>query len=853
MADLSMQISIGAALAGSFAGAFSKAGNTIAVLEQNIKTLSKEQEKIAQYKGLKNSIAATSLEYKQAQADVAAYAKKVEEARDRVKQRDDKGRFRASDTESLTELSKNLEQASSKSKKLRTQFMNQATQLRELRGEMGKAGLTTKNLASEQARLAEKSAKLTQAQERLAKSQAAADTSRQTLASAKGDIMASAGWLLAMKQPIQTAASFEQAIAKVGAVSGATSEDMARLTEQARILGRDTQFTATQTANSQEMLARAGFKTEEIIKTMPGLLNMAAAEGMDLATAADIAASTLRGFQLAADQSGRVSDVLAKASAASNTSISTLGESMKMIAPIAAGLKIPFEETSAMIGVMGDAGIKGSEAGTALRAALIRLSKEPKQTEQALSDLGVATRDASGNLRTMPSLMAALSKQMANMGEADKMSNLAKIFGTEAASGMLAVMNAADSGRLQELTETLNNAGGAAAEMAAKMNDTAQGAMKRLGSAWESLNIDVGNAILPAFSASVEKLAGAIGWLSEKAQDFPIITSAITGFFVAVGSYKVAATAGRVLKAAFMLPFQDIAVGVNKFRAALALADGSVLKMIKNTKLAKAATKAWAAAQWLLSTALTAAQWLLNAGKLVAYKAAQFAIAAASKAWAAAQWLLNAALSANPIGLVIIAIAALAGALIWAYKKCDWFREKWDNLVAIFKNSPIGNLIAAIKEKFTAGFEAITGVIEKVSGMWDKFKSALGIAPKIPVPEGQVIAAGPNGNGIVMHAAGGIFNRPHLGLVAERGTTESIIPHNPGGEHIWRATGEMAGFSSGVSGGEGTVFSPTIHINVTASPGSNGNEIGRQIMEAVERELPRLLRRCEEQRLRVAY
>lgn len=271
----------------------------------------------------------------------------------------------------------------------------------------------------------------------------------------KGDILASAGILLALKAPINTAANFEQAMARVGAVSGATGSDFERLTEQARQLGRDTQFTATQAANSQELLARAGFRIEEIVKTMPGLLNMAAAEGMDLATAADIAASSLRGFQLSADQSDRVADVLAKTSASTNTSIQTLGESFKMVGPIAAGLNIPFEEVAAMIGSMGDAGIKGSEAGTALRAALVRLSKEPKQTYQALEKLGVKTRDTVGNMRTMPDLLASLSKKMEGMGNADKMEALTKIFGTEAAAGMLAVMDAANSGKLEELTEKL--------------------------------------------------------------------------------------------------------------------------------------------------------------------------------------------------------------------------------------------------------------------------------------------------------------------------------------------------------------------------------------------------------------
>jgi TP901 family phage tail tape measure protein len=742
---------------------------------------------------------------------------------------------------SLPEARKQAEALSAKAETLQKRLDRDREALSRLRPELAAAGIDTKNLASEQARLAEKSAKLTQAHDRLAASQARLDATKDTLSNARGDILASAGWLMVLKAPIQASADFEQAAAQVKAVSGATAEEIAELSKQGRQLGRDTQFTATQVVNAQEMMARAGFKTEEILKSMPGLLDMTAAEGMDLATATDIAASALRGFQLDAGQMGRVSDVLAKASAASNSSISSLGESMKMVAPIAAGLNIPLEETAAMIGVMSDVGIKGSEAGTALRAALVRLSKEPKATAKALETLGVATRDVKGNLRTIPTLMQDMARKMAGMGDADKTKFFAETFGTEAVSGMMAVMDAAGTGKLQEFTEELYKSSGAAAEMAAIMNDTAQGAMKRLSSAWESLNIDAGNAVLPAFADIIEKLASSIGWLSEKAQKFPAVTKAVTGFVVAIGSYKVASTGLKVASAAMKLPFLEIAVGVNKFRAALALADGSILTMIKNTKLAKAATVAWTAVQWLWNGAMSVGRRLLGVGKLIAYKAAQLAIAVASKAWAAAQWILNAALTANPIGLVVVAIAALVGAFVLAYKKCDWFREKVDSAMA------------AIKAIFLSGFEKISAVISKAGELWGKFKNALGIAPKIPVPETTAVQAGnAAASPIAAHAAGGIFSKPHLGMIAEGKSTESIIPHDSGGERIWQATGEMAGFSMPDAGG-GAAYNVTVGLTVNTQPGSDGNDIGRQALRLLEQELPRLLQRCEEQRLRVAY
>ena len=257
---------------------------------------------------------------------------------------------------------------------------------------------------------------------------------------------------------INTTANFEQAMARVKAVSGATGEDFKALSEQAEQLGRDTQFSASQAANAQELLARAGFKTNEIIATMPSLLAMATAEGMDLANASDIAASAIRGFGMDAEESGRVADVLAKTSAASNTSIAALGESLKYVAPYAKAVGLDIEQTNAMLGAMANAGIKGTQAGNALKAALVRLSEEPKRTAQALESLGVTAKTSTGDLRPLPELMKDLAENTKNMGKADRLGILNKIFGSIAGGGMLAVMDAVANDSLPKLEKTLYGA-----------------------------------------------------------------------------------------------------------------------------------------------------------------------------------------------------------------------------------------------------------------------------------------------------------------------------------------------------------------------------------------------------------
>ena len=368
----------------------------------------------------------------------------------------------ASQTKALTNEAKNL---NSQADKLQTGLNRDREALAKMRTELSGAGIDTKNLAAEQQRLTEQSQRAAEAQTRLQNAQARLAETRQRLSwnNIKGDVISSAAMAYSLYKPVSQAADFESAMARVNAVAfsggnnrtaeqkAANAEALKALEEQARELGRATQYTAVQAAQTQENLARAGFSSNEIISAMPGLLSMAAAEGMDLANAADIAASTLRGFNLSADQTNRVADVLAQTSAASNTSIAALGDSMKYVAPVASGLGISVEEVSAMLGIMANAGIKGSQGGTALRAALNRLSKEPKAVEKALNALGVKSRDANGNMRDMTELLTALQSRLKSMGNADQMQYLSNIFGSEAAAGMLAVMNGAVDGTLGQL------------------------------------------------------------------------------------------------------------------------------------------------------------------------------------------------------------------------------------------------------------------------------------------------------------------------------------------------------------------------------------------------------------------
>lgn len=443
-----MTFAIGATLAGSFTGVFGKAGQALGELQKQTSKLHKASGQIGAYQKMQGSMAQT--------------AEKLNAARMRVKELSQQMRSTNAPTDALK---RQFTAANVEAYRLQTSLGDQRKKLSELRTELSGAGVDTKNLAAEQSRLTAQSQRAAEAQTRLQNAQARLAETRQRLSwnNIKGDVMSSAAMAYSLYKPVSQASDFESAMARVNAVAfsggnnrtaeqkAANAEALKALEEQARELGRATQYTAVQAAQTQENLARAGFSSNEIISAMPGLLNMAAAEGMDLANAADIAASTLRGFNLSADQTNRVADVLAQTSAASNTSIAALGDSMKYVAPVASGLGISVEEVSAMLGVMANAGIKGSQGGTALRAALNRLSKEPKAVEKALAELGIKSRDTNGNMRDMTELLTALQSRLKGMGSADQMKYLSNIFGSEAGAGMLAVMNSAVDGTLGQL------------------------------------------------------------------------------------------------------------------------------------------------------------------------------------------------------------------------------------------------------------------------------------------------------------------------------------------------------------------------------------------------------------------
>mgnify|MGYP004450766129 FL=1 len=293
---------------------------------------------------------------------------------------------------------------------------------------------------------------------------------------------------------IKVGSDFESQMSRVKAISGATGEEFEQLKEQAMQLGADTSFSASQAAEGMENLAAAGFTTSEIMSAMPGLLNLAAASGEDLASSSDIAASTLRGFGLAASDAAHVADVLAANANRTNSSVADTGEAMKYIAPLARAAGLSLEETAAAIGIMANAGVNGSQAGTSLRGALSRLSKPTKDMSEAMDELGISFYDSNGKMKSLTEQVGMLRQATEGMTDEQKNNYLVTLYGQEALSGMLALINEGE-GSLGELTNAYKNCDGAAQEAAETMQDNLSGALEQLGGSAQTLGLAFYNSV----------------------------------------------------------------------------------------------------------------------------------------------------------------------------------------------------------------------------------------------------------------------------------------------------------------------------------------------------------------------
>lgn len=327
---------------------------------------------------------------------------------------------------------------------------------------------------------------------------------------------------------------FEAGMSEVSAISGATGEDLTRLEEKAREMGATTKFSATEAAEGLKYMAMAGWETEQMLAGLPGVLALAAASGEDLGTVSDIVTDAMTAFGLAAEEAGHFADVLAKASSSSNTNVGLMGETFKYVAPLAGSLGYSIEDTAHAVGLMANAGIKGSQAGTALRSMLTRMIKPTKESGTAMDTLGISMTNADGTMKSLAEVMDDLREAFRNLDPDQQAFYAAQIAGQEAMSGFLAIVNASDEDFIK-LRDNIYDAAGAAEEMAAIMQENNKGALTELMSAIEELALKIYDILKPAIAGLIEFIQGLVDWLNNLSPEMQQIIVIVGGLAAAIG------------------------------------------------------------------------------------------------------------------------------------------------------------------------------------------------------------------------------------------------------------------------------------------------------------------------------
>jgi TP901 family phage tail tape measure protein len=331
---------------------------------------------------------------------------------------------------------------------------------------------------------------------------------------------------------------FEAQIDRVGAISGANAEELKALEKAALDLGASTSKSATEVAQAQEIMATMGYKTNEIIAALPGIISAAEASGEDMALVADTVSAALNAFGLEAREASRVADILAQAANDSAASVQDMQYTFKYAAPIARSLGISLEELAAATEIMSNAGIKGEQAGTTLRGGLIQLLKPSEETSKMMEKLGIKVEDSKGNFVGLANLIKNISESLEGQTRAQKLANLAAMVGTEAASGFLTLIEAGPQ-KIEQYTKSLQNSGGASQKAAKQMKDNLKGSLEELQGAFETAQITIGNALAPAIQKIAEYIQKLIDWfnqLSPSTQRFIAISVAVAGVLAGVAA-----------------------------------------------------------------------------------------------------------------------------------------------------------------------------------------------------------------------------------------------------------------------------------------------------------------------------
>ncbi|HFT1105886.1 TPA: phage tail tape measure protein [Escherichia coli] len=644
--------------------------------QQQVKDLNKQAGQIDGYRKLARDVAVTGNQLKSAQDRVRALATAMQ-----------------SSTAPTAAMRREFERAQQEARRLKERH-GQLTQAQQhSRTVLRNAGIDTRNLSQRQSELRQRleSAnrsmeeqrrrleRLNRQQQRMnaaKNSYAGAMDARNKLAGFGATTTATGvGMLYGSARVMMPGYDFDVGMSRVQALTRTdkNSDELKRLRTQSRDLGASTSFTANDVAQGQGFLAMAGYTPDKIEKAMPHMLDLAKAAGMDtqLAQVSDIASNIQSAYKIPADQMQRMADALTFTFTTSNTDLQMLGETMKYVGPAAQAAGQDFETMSAMVGMLGNVGIQGAQAGTSLRMALLRLASQPKKAAAALEDLKVSVADSTGKMKEMPQLLAEISaafeKQgIGGVGNVKKMSYIKDIFGVEASSAMMELLDKQasldPSQRIEAYAEQVKASLGTAGKVAKTMADNMKGDLQNLDSAWEDLGIEMFESVDSPLRSITQRITGVLQSIGAWMKANPQLTATLVKIGMAIGAFAVALGGISLTLAGILGPMAALKLSLS----VLGIKGGSALGLLANA--------------------------FKGAGKAVIW--------------------LGRAMMANPI---LAVIALIAGAAIWIWSNWDWLGPKFAALWNSFKQV-CSDAWNSVKATTSAVWE---GIKTFLSGCWN--------------------------------------------------------------------------------------------------------------------------------------
>lgn len=609
-----------------------------------------------------------------------------------------------------------------------------------------------------------------------------------------GLTMGALGIAKGIKDSVGLEASFSRTMATIAASTGAPQSELSKLNALAMKLGADTSFSASDAADAMLELAKAGITTSDIMGgALSGTLTLAAAGSTDLGTASTIASNAMNTFGLKGKDMASIAAALAGGANASSASVESLGQALQQVGPGATNAGMSLQETVGILSAFDAAGIKGSDAGTSLKTMLMNLQPQTKRAATAMAEFGLFSKKtgsafvkSNGEFKSATQIAGLLHDKLGGLSEAQRQTALTSIFGSDASRAATVLMKEGATGIRGYIKATKDQ--DAAQKMAkANMSGTA-GALERMKGSIETAGLAFGKMLAPA----TVLVAGAIGGLA----------------------------AGLAKSAGFLSDHKGAAI-------ALVVVLGALTAVTMAHSAAMAVSASGGMAKWLLQTKL---------------------ISAASKVWTAVQWALNAAMSANPIALVVLALAALGVGLVVAYKKSETFRQivdgafrgiataatfMWDRVIKpVFKAwlNLWFTVIGAVLDGAAKAFGWVPGIGGKLKAAADSFdhfrdrvNAALdGIKSQkdihLNVSTSQSVALSSINKPRVPHmATGGRVTSPTVALIGEGREPESVLP-----DSVLRGLLERAHAAGAAGGGRGDTW------NITA-PGSDPAVVAEQL------------------------